>query len=143
MCFAGVNQSAVALGVGLGSLRIVAGTQFHRLGCAPVPENDITPHCLQCVPVTALKLRLVAPTTGAPCGCRQQALCQILPLESGRPPSVLPGHCVPYAPPSAALMVCWHLGISQALRAVCLVSGLRPVILCVPRPPVGLACFAA
>ena len=69
------------------------------------------------VPVTALKLRLVAPTAGAPCGCRQQALCQILPLESGRQPSVLPGHCVPYAPPSVALVVCWHLGISIALRA--------------------------
>ena len=59
----------------------------------------------------------MAPTAGAPCGWWQQALCQILPLESGPPPSVLPGHCVPYAPPSAALWVCWHLGIGQALRA--------------------------
>ena len=110
--------------------------------CSPASENDITPHCLQCAPVSR-RAPLVAPTASAPFGCRQQALCQILPLESGRQPSALPGHCVPYAPPSVALVVCWHLGISQALRAVCLVSGLRPVILCVPRPPLGLACFAA
>ncbi|OLP08420.1 hypothetical protein BLL52_0024 [Rhodoferax antarcticus ANT.BR] len=30
---------------------------------------------------------------------------------------------MPYAPPSAALVVCWHLGISMALRAsFCLVA---------------------
>jgi len=29
----------------------------------------------------------------------------------------------------------WHLSIVQALRAVCLVSGLWPCLLCVPRPP--------
>ena len=68
-------------------------SKFHRQCCPPVPENDITPHCHQCAPVTALKLRLVAPTAYAPCGWRQQALCQILPLESGRPPSALPGRC--------------------------------------------------
>jgi hypothetical protein len=31
----------------------------------------------------------------------------------------------------------WRCGIGQALRAECLVSGLRPVILCVPRPPLA------
>jgi hypothetical protein len=45
----------------------------------------------------------------------------------------------PYAPPLAPLWLLWHRGISQALRAVVLVSGLRPVMLCVPRPPWGLA----
>lgn len=33
-----------------------------------------------------------------------------------------------------ALVVCLHRGIAQALRAVCLVSGLWPVVLCVPPP---------
>jgi len=39
----------------------------------------------------------------------------------------------------APLWLSWHLGISQALRAGFPVSGLRPVMLCVPRPPLGLA----
>ena len=46
----------------------------------------------------------------------------------------------PYAPPSGAL--CGYRGTVASVRrcAQCfLVSGLRPVILCVPRPPCGLA----
>jgi len=39
----------------------------------------------------------------------------------------------------APLWLSRHRSIGQALRAVCLVSGLRPVILCVPRPLCGLA----
>ena len=48
----------------------------------------------------------------------------------------------PYAPAPVALVLCWHLVFTQALRACGLVSGLRPSILCVPRPPWGLARFA-
>jgi len=39
----------------------------------------------------------------------------------------------------APLWQLWRCGISQALRAVFLFSGLRPVSLCAPRPPCGLA----
>ncbi len=37
----------------------------------------------------------------------------------------------------APLWVLWRCGIGQALRAVLLVSGLRPGMLCLPRPPVA------
>jgi hypothetical protein len=40
----------------------------------------------------------------------------------------------PYAPATVALVLCWHLVFSQALRAGVFVSGLRPGILCVPPP---------
>lgn len=33
------------------------------------------------------------------------------------------------------LWLSWHRGIGQALRAVCLVSGLRPVMGVCPRSP--------
>ena len=39
----------------------------------------------------------------------------------------------------APFWLSWRSGLGQALRAGCLVSGLRPVIMCVPRPPWGLA----
>jgi len=115
----------------------------HARYCHPL-RFYITPHCIQCAPVTAPKLRLVAPTAGAPCGCRQQALCKVAFAGYGR---TAVGATWSLARPTrrrlCALVVCLHRGISQALRAVWLVSGLRPVILCVPRPPWGLACFAA
>ena len=67
-CFASVSQCA-----GAQMWCRLAGAswqarKFQRLWCTPVPENDITPHCPQCSPVTALKLRLVSPTACAPFG---------------------------------------------------------------------------
>ena len=67
-----------------------------------------------------------------------------LHLESVAQPSTLPGrwHAL-RAAVCAALWLSWHLGIGQALRAVCLVSGLRPVMWCVPPPTLVLRRCAA
>ena len=67
-CFASVSQCA-----GAQRWCRLAGAswlapKFQRLWCTLVPENDITPHCPQCSPVTALKLRSVSPTACAPFG---------------------------------------------------------------------------
>jgi hypothetical protein len=58
---------------------------------------------------------------------------------SGCQPPALPGRYAPAVQPSVALVVCWRCGTYQALCALFLVSGLRPVILSEPRPPNGLA----
>ena len=50
---------------------------------------------------------------------------------------------MPYAPPSVALVVCWHLGFSQALRALFWFVACGHVSGVCPRPPLSLACFAA
>ena len=61
---------------------------------------------------------------------------------SGHQPPALPGRFAPYVQSSVALVVCWRCGLCQALCAwFQLVAS--PCILCVPRPPLGLACFAA
>ena len=44
----------------------------------------ITPHCPQCPPVAALKLRLVPVTAARPVGLRQQALCKVAFAGVGR-----------------------------------------------------------
>ena len=93
-------------------------------------------------PAAALKLRFVASTASRPRGFTKPTLCKVPPLERSHsrrrfPVAVL---CpAPYAPPSGSLVAVvalWHW--SGASRSV-LASGLRPVILCVPRPPCGLA----
>ncbi len=77
----------------------------------------IMPYFAKCPPVSR-GAPLVAATAGAPCGFTKTALCKVpYAGQRARQPSALPGHCVPYAPSPVALWVCWHLGISQALRA--------------------------
>jgi hypothetical protein len=104
----------------------------------------ITPHCPQCPPVAALKLRLVPVTAARPSGEGNRRYAKWPSLESVAQPSALPGRCTPYAPPSARPCGCrGTCGISQALRAVWLVSGLRPVMWCVPPPTLVLRRCAA
>ena len=153
-CFASVGQCAVAqiwprlasascwishrLRLGLDAVVFVAVVARARYG-HPL-RFYITPHCPQCPPVAALKLRLVPVTASRPSGEGNRRYAKWPSLESVAQPSALPGrwHAL-RAAVCAPLWLSWHRGISQALRAVCLVSGLRPVILCVPRPPCGLA----
>ena len=91
-------------------------------------------------PVAALKLRLVSSTASRPGGFTKPTLCKVPPLGTVAQPSALPrSHSRPTRLRPAPLWLLWHLGIGQALRAVFLVSGLRPVMMCVPRPPCGLA----
>ena len=101
----------------------------------------ITPHCPQCPPVAALKLRLVPVTASRPSGEGNRRYAKWPSLESVAQPSALPGrlHAL-RAAVCAPLWLSWHRGIGQALRAVCLVSGLRPGMWCMPRSPL---CFAA
>ena len=100
----------------------------------------IRPHFVKCAPVAALKLRLVSPTASRPRGFTKQALCKVACAGGGH--TAVGASRSLARPTRRRLALCglsWHLGIGQALRAMCLASGLRPVIWCVPRPPCGLA----
>ncbi len=153
-CFASVGQCAVAqiwprlagascwisrrlrLGLSTVCVAVVARARYgHPL------RFYITPHCPQCPSVAALKLRLVPVTASRPSGEGNRRYAKWPSLESVAQPSALPGrwHALRVAV-CAPLWLSWHRGIGQALRAMCLVSGLRPVMWCVPRPPL---CFAA
>jgi hypothetical protein len=98
----------------------------------------ITPHFAKCRAVAPLKLHLVPHTASRPSGLQNRRYAKWPSLETVAQPSALPGRwralrtavCAP-------LWVCLHLGISQALRAVLSVSGLRPVAWCVPPPTRG------
>lgn len=148
-CFAGVDQCAVAqrwcrlayasfwisrcLRPGLKTMPFVAGVVFARYG-HPL-RFYITPHCPQCPPVAALKLRLVPVTAARPSGEGNRRYAKWPSLEAVAQPSALPGrwralHAVVCAP----LWLSLHRGIGQALRAELSASGLRPVMLCVPPP---------
>ena len=87
-------------------------------------------------PAAALKLRFVASTASRPRGFTKPTLCKVPSLGTVAQPSALPGRCAaPYAPPAGSLLAVvalWHW--SGAPRSV-LVSGLRPFLVCVPRPP--------
>jgi hypothetical protein len=78
-----------------------------------------------CVPAPLRALRVYA------AGVMQNCL-----RWSGRQSSALPGRFAPYAPPPVALVVCWHRGISQALRAW-FWSAASPCIWCLPPPTPG------
>jgi hypothetical protein len=108
-------------------------------GARPLRQSYIKPHCPQCQPVSR-KLLLWQPPLRALSGEGNRLYAKLPSLGTVAQPSALPGRCpAPYAPPSGSLVVVvalWHW--SGASRSV-LVSGLRPVMSCVPRPPLGLA----
>ncbi len=87
----------------------------------------IRPHCMKCAPVVALKLHLVSPTAGAPCGLTQQALCKVACAGAGVQPSALPGQCLPYASPSERPGGCCGAVALVRCFASVSVGGLRPV----------------
>ena len=107
-------------------------------GVRPLRQSYITPHCPQCQPVSRKLLLCLAPLRALrvkATGVMQNCLRWVRSHSRRRSPVI----GTPYAPPSGSLVVVvalWHW--SGASRSV-LVSGLRPVILCVPRPPCGLA----
>jgi hypothetical protein len=137
------SMSAVALGVGLGSL---APRGWHPsssvVGDPQLRQSYIRPHCPQCPPVSR-KLLLWRPPLRAlrvkATGVMQNCL-RWSGLVSRRRSTVCP------SPTRRRLSPLWCAGTRASVRRcarVALVSGLRPCILCVPRPPLGLACFAA
>jgi hypothetical protein len=83
------------------------------------------------------KAPLGAPHRCAPFGYRKQALCKVACAgQRARQPPSLPGRgYTPYAPtpgrPGVLLCPSFQAGASRSVLA----SGLRPVVLCVPRPP--------
>lgn len=105
-------------------------------------QSYITPHCMKYPPASRKLLCVRLPLRALrvyAAGC----YAKLPALERARQPSALPGQFLPYAPPPVALAAGGRCGLCQALRAVALFSGLRPCVLCVPRPPLGLACCAA
>ena len=156
-CFAGVGQCAgaqiwprlacascwISLRLRRGLAAVFVAVVAHARYGHPL-RFYITPHCPQCPPVAALKLRLVSVTAARPSGEGNRRYAKWPSLESVAQPSALPGrlHAL-RAAVCAPLWLSWHLGIGQALRAVWLVSGLRPVVWCVPPPTLVLRRCAA
>ena len=107
-------------------------------GARPLRQNYITPHCPQCQPVSRKLLLCLAPLRALrvkATGVMQNCLRWSRSHSRRRFPVAF----APNAPPTgslAAVVAPWHW--SGASRSV-LVSGLRPFMLYVPRPPVGLA----
>ena len=62
-------------------------------GTRPLQQNYITPHCPQCPPVDALKLRLVPVTASRPSGEGNRRYAKLPSLDTVAQPSTLPGRC--------------------------------------------------
>ena len=149
-CFASVGQCAVAqiwprlacascwishrLRLGLEAVVFVAVVAHARYG-HPL-RFYITPPS---VPASQSQAPFVAATASRPSGEGNRLYAKLPSLESVAQPSALPGRWhAQRAAICAPLWLSWHLGIGQALRAVLLVSGLRPVMWCVPPPTLVL-----
>ena len=85
------------------------------------------------------KAPLDAPHRCAPFGYRKQALCKVAYAgQRARQPPSLPGRgYTPYAPSPGRPCVVLCPGFQSGASRIVLVSGLRPVMLCVPPPTVG------
>ena len=149
----GGGQSAVALGVGLSSLAHRAGSAIAcgsawspcswQLWYSPAAAK-LHNAALPSVSTSQSQAPFVAATASRPSGEGNRLYAKLPSLESVAQPSALPGrwHAL-RAAVCAPLWLSWHRGIGQALRAVCLVSGLRPVVWCVPPPTLVLRRCAA
>ena len=86
----------------------------------------------------------VAATASRPLGEGNRLYAKLPSLGTVAQPSALPGrwHALRAAVCAPLWLLC-HRGIGQALRAVWLVSGLRPVMWCVPPPTLVLRRCAA
>ena len=136
-------MSAVALGVCHGSLTHRGWhPSSERVSVCTLRQSYITPHCPQCPPATALKLRLVPVTASRPLGEGNRRYAKLPTLKR------LPAACTSRSLRALRAVVCrpsgvlasWHW--SGALRNV-FSSRLRRLSCVCPRPPLGLACFAA
>lgn len=101
-------------------------------------QNYITPHFAKCPPVSR-GAPFVAATASRPAGLQKRRYAKLPTLKRARQPPALPSRFASYVQSPVALVVCWHLGISQALRAW-FWSAASPVILCLPPPTPG-ACL--
>lgn len=112
-------------------------------GARPLRQSYIKPHCPQCQPVSR-KLLLWQPPLRALSVEGNRLYAKLPSLGTVAQPSALPGrlHAL-RAAVCAPFWLSWHHGIGQALRAVWLVSGPRPVMWCVPPPTLVLRRCAA
>ena len=115
-----------------GASRLAGGLGALVVFAAPAKLHNTALHEVAGQPVAS---SFVSVYRFAPCGFTQRDVMQNCLRWCGRQPSALPGQFLPYAPPTAALAAGGRCGLCQALRAVAFVSGLRPCILWVPRPP--------
>ena len=85
------------------------------------------------------KAPLDAPHRCAPFGYRKQALCKVAYAgQRARQPPSLPGRgYTPYAPSPGCPCVVLCPGFQSGASRIVLVSGLRPIRLCVPPPTLG------
>jgi hypothetical protein len=135
-------MSAVALGVGVGSL---THRGWHPSSIAAVDpqlrQNYITPHCTKCRSSRS-QAPFVSPHRFAPFGFTQQALCKIAFAGAVASRQRSP---VASRPTRRRLSPSWCAGVAAYVRrfAHCLGQRLRRAPCVGPRPPLGLACFAA
>ena len=133
------SMSAVALGVGFDSLThrgwhpkstvcalSTATAKLHNAALHKVQVQSVASSL--CVPTPLRALRVYA------AGVMQNCL-----RWSGRQPPALPSRFASCVQSSVALVVCWHLDISQALCAL-FWSAALPCMLCLPPPTLG-ACL--
>ena len=136
------SQSAVALGVGLGSLTHRGWhPSSERTSVRTLRQSYITPHCPQCPAVAALKLRLLLVTAARPSGEGNRRYAKWPSLESVAQPSALPGrlHAL-RAAVCAPLWLSWHRGLVRRCAPCAWSVACGQLCGVCPRPPL---CFAA
>ena len=112
-------------------------------GTRPLRQSYITPHCPQCQPVSRKLLLCLSPLRALrvkATGFMQNCLRWVRSHSRRRSPVAVQR---PTRRQLAPLWLSWRCGIGQALRAGCLVSGLRPVICMCPAHPCGPRRYAA
>lgn len=139
------SQSAVALGVGHGSLRIVAERWIH--GGDGVHSSGhtlcfyIRPHCVKWSPVSRAA-PLVSSTASRPAGLRSRPYVKWPTLVRAYQSSALPRSVPALRAANCRPRVVLALWLWSVAPQVLLVSGLRPCILRLPRPPLASPRYA-
>jgi hypothetical protein len=132
------SQSAVALGAATSRCASWLTCLFHRQWCTTAPAK-LHKKALHEAVASQSQAPLMPSTAGAPCGFMQHFLCKIAYAGPGvsvagalrSVPALRAANCRP-----GAVLALWLWSVASQ---VFLVSGLRPCILCLPRPPWGLA----
>ena len=136
------SMSAVALDVCHGSLAH-RGWHFSStiVGVPQLRQSYITPHCTKCMSSHS-QAPFVAQHRFAPFGFTQQALCKIAFAGAVASRRRSP---VASRPTRHRLSPLWCAGVVAYVRryAHCFSHRLRRASCVCPRPPLGLACFAA
>jgi hypothetical protein len=135
-----LGQSAVALGVCHGSLRLAAGAGFDGGGGIHSYGHTlrfyIRPHCMKYL-ASQSQAPLWPGTASRPAGLRSRPYAKWPALVRACQPSALPRAVPALRAANCRPRVVLALWLWSVASQVLLVSGLRPCILCLPRPPSG------